>query len=219
MEEPSRGSSEDPSGRPVTIDEPAGNRGMMGPGAVDASVMDDSVGDRETDLGSEWFSILFENHVRDILAYFQRRLADPALAADLAAETFATAFAHRGRYREASPALPWLYGIAKNELRHAARRGAARSRSRRRLGIERMEVDDVSIERIEELVDFEPTRRVVRSAVSGLREETAKAVWLRIGEQRSYEDVAQILGCSVGAARVRVSRGLQKLAKTLEGVV
>jgi RNA polymerase sigma-70 factor (ECF subfamily) len=53
------------------------------------------------------------------------------------------------------------------------------------------------------------------SAVDGLPAEQRDAVRLRVVEELSYEDVAAQLGCSPGAARTRVSRGLRQLAGEL----
>jgi RNA polymerase sigma-70 factor (ECF subfamily) len=183
---------------------------------VDEHRMDDSETLRESIDTPDLFAAFFDHHIRDVLAYFQRRVADPSLAADLAAETFAKAFALRARYRDEGVPVAWLFGIAKNELRHAIRQGSARNRARAKLGLTDIQADDLSLERIEELVDFEPTRRIIRSAMSGLSKGTATAVWLRIGEERSYEEIARLTGCSVGAARVRVSRGLKQLVGAME---
>ncbi len=80
-----------------------------------------------------------------------------------------------------------------------------------------MAVDDGSLERIEALVDLEPARAQVRDAVAGLSSGMAEAVLLRVGEQLPYDEVARRLGCSEGAARVRVARGLAKLSAVLGG--
>ena len=45
---------------------------------------------------------------------------------------------------------------------------------------------------------------------------SAPTLRLRVAEQRPYGEVAALLGCSEGAARVRVSRGLTRLAEELE---
>jgi RNA polymerase sigma-70 factor (ECF subfamily) len=48
-------------------------------------------------------------------------------------------------------------------------------------------------------------------AVAGLPAEQRDAVRLRVVEDLSYQDVATQLGCTPGAARTRVSRGLRHL--------
>jgi RNA polymerase sigma-70 factor (ECF subfamily) len=95
-------------------------------------------------------------------------------------------------------------------------RGRAEDRARRRLGVSRPELDDVSYERIETLADLAPIRAAVRTAVESLSPAIADAVRLRVGMDLPYREVAKRLGCSEGAARVRVARGLARLAEILE---
>ena len=102
------------------------------------------------ELGS--FAVFYRAHVDSLLGFFCRRTRDPELAADLTAETFAAALAGRRRFRpEAGSATAWLYGIASKQLAYAQRRAAAERRARRRLGMERIELLDADIERINAL--------------------------------------------------------------------
>jgi DNA-directed RNA polymerase specialized sigma24 family protein len=45
-----------------------------------------------------------------------------------------------------------------------------------------------------------------------------EAVFLRVVRELPYDEVAAALGCSAGSARVRVSRGLDRLSQLLGGV-
>lgn len=166
---------------------------------------------------SDAFGEFYDRHVRDVLKFFMRLTLDPQAAADLTAETFAVAFEHRARFRDdyGAPAAAWLYGIARNQYRRMARRGAIDERARRRLGIEPMSLDGESTERIEELVDLQQQKATIHRALSRLPEGTARAVTLRFLENRPYPEVALMLGCSPTAARVRVSRGLRRLSNMI----
>ena len=75
-----------------------------------------------------------------------------------------------------------------------------------------MEPGAQDLERIEALVDLAPLAQAVRDALARIPPGQAEAVRLRIAEERSYTEVASMLGCTEGAARVRVSRGLSALA-------
>jgi DNA-directed RNA polymerase specialized sigma24 family protein len=133
----------------------------------------------------EAFAVFYDRHVRALLAYFYRRTACAEPAADLAAESFAAAFAARWRYRETgAPARAWLFKIAQRQLSRALRRGRVAERARRRLGVERISPDEESIERIEALADLEPVRAAVRDAIGSLSPNLATAVALRIGDDR-----------------------------------
>lgn len=157
--------------------------------------------------------MFFDRHADAVLGYFARRTADAQTAADLTAETFAEAFASRRRFRDVgAPAAAWLFGIARHQFSGWVRRAAAESRARSRLGLPRIQLDDEEIERIEELADLRRVQTALTSALSQLPPDLAEAVSLRIAQELPYSDVALRLGCSEAAARVRVSRGIGRLA-------
>jgi len=80
---------------------------------------------------------LYRDHRDDLLAYLARRTADPEVALDLLAETFAQAAASQKKFRAGGDPVGWLYGIAKNQLALFYRRGRIEQKALNRLGIER----------------------------------------------------------------------------------
>jgi RNA polymerase sigma-70 factor, ECF subfamily len=165
----------------------------------------------------EAFGVFYDRYAERLLTYFARRTWDAQDAADLTAETFAAAFAARRRYRDTgAPAFAWLVGIARHQLQRALRRQRIDGRARRRLRIERAALDDASLARIEELADLRAMRPSLSAALEQLPPATARAVELRVSEELPFAEVARRLGCSEGAARVRVTRGLRHLADLLE---
>lgn len=165
----------------------------------------------------EAYGRLYDRHVDAVLAFCLRRVADAETAADITAEVFAAAYVQRSRYRDTgAPFAAWLFGIARNQIASFARRERVSEKYRRKLGVEPAALGLGDIERIETLVDLEPVRAAVREAMSELPGNQADAVHLRVVDDLPYSEVAARLGCSEGAARVRVSRGLTKLADALE---
>ncbi len=163
------------------------------------------------------FGDFYDRHAEAVLAYFQRRLACPHSAADLTAETFAAAFLARKRFKETgAPATAWLFAIAKRQLASMFRRQQIDARARRRLGVERVELNDDALARIEELADLAPIAAALEPAIEQLPPDSVEAVRLRIQEELPYAEVARRLGCSAGAARVRVARALSQLADSME---
>jgi RNA polymerase sigma-70 factor (ECF subfamily) len=151
------------------------------------------------------FERFYLTHVETLLGFFARRTGDPELAADLTAETFAAALAGRRRFRpEAGAASAWLYGIAMHKLTDAQRRGAAERRARRRLGMERLALDDEDYARIESLAEAEGATALLE----GLAPEQRDAVRAHVLEGRDYREIAASLHTSETVVRKRVSRGL-----------
>jgi len=165
----------------------------------------------------EAFAVFYRRHAEDLLRYFARRTLDPEAAAELTAETFAEAFASRGRFRDrGAGGAGWLYGIARHELGRYFRAGAVDARARRRLGMPERDLAPEDYERIEELIDFEPLRRALAGALEVLSEDQREAMRLRVIEGRPYGEVAVLLSCTEETARARVSRGLRRVAQALE---
>ena len=110
------------------------------------------------------FSAFYAEHARRVLVYLARRCLDPDVAVDLMAETFAQAFANRQTYRGTTreEASAWVFAIAQHQLADYFRRGKARQKAVRRLGLSVPPLMDDDSARIEELADLgriRPTRR------------------------------------------------------------
>ncbi len=166
--------------------------------------------------GSDAFAELYERHVDDVLRYFVRRTGCGQAAADLTAETFAAALVSRRRFRDVgAPGRAWLFRIAQRQLSRYIRNEVVSERARRRVGMQRLVLADDDLERVERLSDFEALGDRIRTAMGSLPSSQAEALMLRVGEGLAYREVALRLGCTEGAARVRVSRGLTALADEL----
>lgn len=163
------------------------------------------------------FAELYERHAVAMVTFFHRRTGCVETAADLMAETFAGAFTTRGRFRDTGvPGRAWLFAIARRQLTHFVRRRKVADRARRKLGVEPLDLTALDFERVEAAAEMGDLRSKLREALASLPQNQADAVVLRVVEQRECNDIAQLLDCSEGAARVRVSRGLTELADTLE---
>ena len=135
-----------------------------------------------------------------LLGFFARRTRDAELAADLTAETFAAALSARRRYRpEQGPALTWLFGIATKKLADAQRRGYAEQRCRRRLGMERIELSDADIARIESLGETAGANALLEA----LQPEQREAIRAHVLDERSYTEIAVELDVSEAVIRKR----------------
>jgi len=155
------------------------------------------------ELGS--FAIFYRGHVEAVLGFFCRRTRDAELAADLTAETFAAALAGRPRFQpEIGSATAWLYGIAAKQLAYAQRRAAAERRARRRLGMERIELLDADIERINTLGEAVNARVWLERLTPDQRD----AITAHIIDERGYGELAEASHTSEAVVRKRVSRGL-----------
>ena len=161
------------------------------------------------------FELFYDRHFERVLAFFARRTLDPELAADLTAETFAAVLVARGgaTRRQAGAASSWLFGIAYHKLADAQRQGYADDRARRRLGIERIELTDDDIARIDRLGETDAVAQLVQELPADQRE----AITARVIHEREYDEIARELQLSETVVRKRVSRGLAALRRRMGG--
>jgi RNA polymerase sigma-70 factor (ECF subfamily) len=159
------------------------------------------------------YTHLYRRNAQALLVYFQRRVHQPELAADLLAETFELAIkggpAFRGKSE--SELSGWLWSIARNVLGEQSRRVRSELRLARRLERARISLSDREIERIEELAGLAELREAVTQRLAELSDEQREAVRLRVLEDVSYQEIARRMNTTPQAARARVSRGLRAL--------
>ncbi len=159
------------------------------------------------------FGVFYDRFERPILAFFARATGQPEVAADLAAEVFASALMGAAGFRpELGSARGWLFGIARHQLAGAWERGKVEDRARRRLGIEPLALRDGVLERIEELGEGEQALALL----AGLPDDQRRAVQGRVLDELEYRELAQTLQCSESVVRQRVSRGLRALRRAMK---
>jgi RNA polymerase sigma-70 factor (ECF subfamily) len=153
------------------------------------------------------FGRFYDRHVDVLLGWFARRTGNPDVAADLTAETFASALAARRRFRPAAtPAAGWLYGIAQHKLVDFYRRGSTQDRMCRKLGLERPALDDEDRELIEMLA-----HETALTLVETLPADQRDAVRAHVFDDAAYDEIAEAAQTSEATIRKRVSRGLNSL--------
>jgi RNA polymerase sigma factor (sigma-70 family) len=158
----------------------------------------------------EAFAAFYRRHGDLVLAYLRRRVIEPELAFDLAAETFAAALVSLRRYEPGrGPAAGWLLGIAHNKLLESLRRGRVEAAARRRLRHEPIAVEDADLHAVEERAAA--GRPALERLLAELPDDQRAAIRARVLDERDYEDIAAELRCSPQVVRQRVSRGLRTL--------
>ena len=168
------------------------------------------------DRDGEACTVLYRRHLARVLAYLVRETRNPELAADIAGEVFATVIVAARRYRpETDSAAPWLIGIARNTLAASRRRGRVQDRARRRLEIEPIDFDDDDSGETDAIAGRAGSN--VLDLVAGLPSDERHAVEARVVHERSYSEIAAQLHCSEMVVRKRVSRGLGRVRRRLEG--
>jgi RNA polymerase sigma-70 factor (ECF subfamily) len=146
-------------------------------------------------------------------AYCLRR-AGAADVDDAVAEVFEVAWRRRVDMPRGDQALPWLYGVARNVLRHQWRSTSRFRRLTARVAGVR-ELPPPGPEQV--VVEAEEYVRV-RRAVSQLSANDQEVLLLAAWEGLSHAEIATVLDCSTDAVDKRLQRAKQRLRGQFESL-
>ena len=154
------------------------------------------------------FDRLVERHQRDVYRLCFRYVNNHEDAADLAQDSFVKAYRAIGRFRGDSAFSTWLYRIAVNTCLNF--------RSARRLAQEELSetLADPGAPVSQRMQERELSQQV-RDAVTRLPEKQRATLILKIYHDLTHEEVAGILGSSVGTVKANLFHAVGNLRKML----
>jgi RNA polymerase sigma-70 factor, ECF subfamily len=144
---------------------------------------------------------LYRDTAPALLRYFRRQSALAGVAEDLLHDTFIRAMAQADRMRMAVSPRAYLFGIA----RHVGSDARRRSRVTEEIGEVAAEPVAAGDERLEQM----------RGAIAALPEAQRETLLLRLQQELSYEEIAEVLQIPVGTVRSRLHLAVQRLHEQL----
>jgi RNA polymerase sigma factor (sigma-70 family) len=182
-----------------------------GPGAgTDADLIE------QAKRSPERFAAVFDRHYRQIYAYAARRLG-PALAEDIASETFLIAFDRRHGFDTARmDARPWLYGIASNLIARHARAETRHYKAMAKVGGQRGTDEQAVADAVAGRLDAMAVRGRLANALRRLPEPVRAVLVLVAWAGLNQQEVAVALDIPAGTARSRLYRARQEMRKALD---
>ncbi len=130
-------------------------------------------------------------------------------AADILQKTFIKAFTGIRGFERRSSFRTWLYQIAIN---------LAKNLYRDRAKVQKVPLEDVVIRKDPKTLDVlvrKEMRERLLAAMTELPEKQRITVMLRVQQQKSFEEIAAIMQCSLGTAKANYHHGVQKLKARL----
>ena len=162
-------------------------------------------GDRES------FHLLFEKHKDRVYSIALHFSGNAATAHDIAQQVFLKLLSNIGKFNWQSDFNTWLYRMVANVCFDEQRRW-------RRL-IPFGEAQEVMVMQTSENIEASYQRielaEVVRGAICKLKPKLRLPILLKYIEGMSYEEIAQVLDCSIGTVASRLNRGHKALAQKL----
>ncbi len=158
------------------------------------------------DAGARLAHALFARYHAEVYAYLCRLLRDGEWAEDLAQETFLRAFESRTHLPEVANPRAWLYRVATNLALNALKR-------RRRFAWLPWSERQAARQNV---ADSVAERSAVQGALAALPPELRAPLLLYAGEGLRVAEVAQVLGVSEGAVKMRLVRARRLFRQAYE---
>jgi RNA polymerase sigma-70 factor (ECF subfamily) len=162
----------------------------------------------------EAFRAIFEEHKDAVYSIALRYSGDPAIAQDIAQDTFLKLFSTIESFRGDSNFDSWLYRIVVNSC-------FDQKRKTRRLAplldevLAALRTPDVSA--LDEVLRSEMSTSV-KSVVDSLPPDQRMVIVLRYTQGLSYDEIAAILGCAAGTVASRLNRAHKVLERRLSRI-
>ena len=175
---------------------------------ADPEVSDEALMERYVSHGDRAaFEALFGRYAKRLHGLFMRQVGSREAANDLVQQTFLHFHRARADFQAGRAVRPWLYTIALNVRREHHRRRARKP-----------EVSHDPIAHGEPAVGPSTstrTDRLVRRALGELTEQQREVILLHYYEDLSFPEIADLVGASLSAVKVRAHRGYERLRAIL----
>lgn len=156
----------------------------------------------------EAFAALFRQFQAEVYGWIVRIVRDPSAAEDLSVETFWRIYRARGRFDPGASFGAWARRIATNLAIDYLRQ------RRREVALP----DDLAQSASADPIECGETRRQIAAAFERLPLKLRVTATLSLIEEQSPKEIAEALGTSEGAVRVRVFRAVRLLRQQLRRV-
>jgi RNA polymerase sigma factor (sigma-70 family) len=158
-------------------------------------------------LDHDAFAVLVRRHQNALYRYGRGLGLDHDTALDLVQETFVKAFARFDQCRETDKFQSWLFRIFRNTMLDWAK-------NVRRMEVSILDQDYPADDR--DFAERHALREAIGEALAVLPPILREAFLLRHDLGHSYEEIAEIAGISLSAAKMRVARGREALREALD---
>ena len=174
-------------------------------------------------LGGQRFAFneIAERYQDRLLNFIYRTIGDRDRAEDLVQETFVRVYRHLHRFDTTRKFSTWIYTIAsnlaKNELRNRARNPLVLFHALRKswdADHRPLEFED-SAYRPDDLFRKRRVREHVEAAVTELPEHHRVVFVLRELEGKTYEEISEITGVTLGTVKSRLNRARNRFARII----
>lgn len=156
---------------------------------------------------------LFERHHRAVYRYCLHMTHSRAMSEDLVQDVFMRVLEHAAGFRGEGSARAWIFNIARNVTLNHLRRPGTEVRAAQDLD-DAMDQALVDHRSSEQTAAGTQNLQLVERALAEIPAAAREVIWLGRFVFDDYDELARALGCTAGAARVRMHRAMEALHST-----
>jgi RNA polymerase sigma-70 factor, ECF subfamily len=184
------------------------------PGAFAGSLMNSSADlvARACQGDQEAFRWIFERYSRPLISFVYDQVGNRELAEELTQETFVRAYRSLHTMRAETKLSTWLFGIAKNVARESLR---ARQRTDQHVDLDDklvLNLSDRGPVPVKQLLNKE-LNEVIQNSLALLDEDKRLVFTLKVFQQCSYEEIAEITGFSIPKLKTDLHRARTEMRR------
>ena len=159
--------------------------------------------DRYTGGDDEAFAELYQGLAPRLFTYLRKQTGDKALAEDLLQQTMLQIHCQRGRFQRGAEVAPWAFAIARRFLIDHIRQKNREQHAREQL----TSVEPDPETPTDDMVHSRRMRKVLEGRIARLPPRQRVAVEMIQREDMSLREIAESLGTTVTAVKLRAHRG------------
>lgn len=186
----------------------------------ESSLEDDTLVKKAIGGDEEAYKKLVDKYERALFFHILKMVKDREQVHDLVQEAFVKAFDNLDTYNTNYAFSTWLYRIAKNNTIDYLRKKKLNTLSidspvKTKDGEMQMQLPDESASTDRQIIQKE-RQKIVQQAIQDLPEKYRKVIELRHMEEKSYQEIADLLDSPLGTVKAHIFRARELLYKALK---
>ena len=163
-------------------------------------------------MKDQWITRLMQEHSENLLRFLLAHTNNREDAEDLMQDVFTSCYKAQERFDSTKCSeVAWLFIIAKNRLKNYYRD------KKNNVSLDSIDVDQKDDkDYVAQAMHLMHCREVAAEAIRKLDERSQKIIMLRFFEEKTHDEIAEIMNLTTGNVRVIQSRALKQMEEYLD---
>ncbi len=168
------------------------------------------------ELEVENATLIFKGDYQRIFRYILSMVRNTAEAEDLTQETFLRAYCRRDSLKDEGAKTAWLYRIATNVCLDRLRQYARRAPMESETDLDQTDVAEPDTPSLQQVIERDEMSACVQRYLNRLPDSYRAVILLHDMHDLTSPEIAQLLGASLSAVKIRLHRARGKLGAALK---